>query len=141
MSIANIVINDAAGTPVAHTFVPIGKVGNVLTFEDQSATNIIGRWRITIEVRRPILGKKNNGNERNYRVLVGMHQPVLEVPGPGASPIIPAPTLAYIPRGLTEYILSERTTDLDRDNISKMLPLLLQNAQVRQVVEDLVELS
>jgi hypothetical protein len=56
------------------------------------------------------------------------------------SGILPAPTIAYIPRSFTEYIISERASLLERQHLSKMTPLMLQNAGIKAIVENLERL-
>jgi len=137
---ANIVIADAATTPVNRTFKPLGKDANdVYWFEDQSASNAIGNWRISVKVDRPSAAQPGqNSIGRNYRTKIQLHEPVLEtVSNSTVTGIAPAPTIAYTVRGLVEFVCPERSALQDRKNIRKMLPLLLQNTQIGSVVEDL----
>jgi hypothetical protein len=141
----NIVLADAQGTPVNHTFVPVGrdaKDANVFWFTDQSQTNAVGYWRISVETRRPPPATAGmSAADRNYRIRIGLHEPVLEnVTNSTISGIAPAPTVAYIPRSFTEYILPERAALLDRQNQRKMSANLLANAQVVDLVENLTYL-
>jgi hypothetical protein len=53
------------------------------------------------------------------------------------SGVAPAPQIAYVVRGISEFVIPERTTLLDRQNISKMTPLLLQNAQIKSIIDNL----
>lgn len=138
---SNIVLADAQATPVDHTFIPIGlDKDGTFWFVDQAQSNAVGYWRIGIKVKAPAparVGESSNG--RTYRVNVTLSEPILETAGDSsASGIIPAPTVAYIPRTVIEYILPERTTLLDRKNIRKMSYLLLNDAQVINFVENLV---
>lgn len=141
----NIVIPDAQATPVNHTFVPIGidvKTGTYW-FEDQSAANVLGFWRISYERKSPPpAGQRQSSEGRTYRLRIGLHEPVLaNVTNSTVSGIAPAPQLAYTPRAFTEFLLPEQTALLDRQNIQKMMPLLLQNAQIKSLVETLGYLS
>lgn len=139
----NIVLADAQATPVNHTFIPLGpdKAGT-FWFEDQSQATPIGFWKISIEMKRP--GPASPGGsskDRVIRIKVGMHQPVLEnLSNSTVSGILPAPTVSYIPRTFTEYLVPERATLLDRQNSRKMNANLQANAQVVAIVETLASL-
>lgn len=135
---ANIVIADALGTPVNHTFVPLGTDKNgVFWFEDQSAANALGYWKVSVERKAPTApqpGTSSNG--RTFRFKVGLHIPVLaNVTNSTVSGIMPAPVLAYVPRVITDYIVPEQGALVDRQNLAKMHPLLLQNAQIKTMIE------
>lgn len=142
----NITLADAQGTPVTHTFVPIGTDGDgVLWFEDQSQSTAIGFWRISIQRKAPSVSQLQAGSsskDRVYRYRVALHLPVLEtLSNNTVSGIIPAPTLAYVERGSLEYISPERSALIDRKNIAKMLPLLGQIAQIVSMIENNSQLS
>lgn len=139
----NIVLADAQATPVNHTFIPIGRdANNVFWFEDQSLSNSVGFWRISVEQKRPNpAAASQSAQNRSYRVKVGLHEPVLEVPGPGAAPFNPAPTVAYISRAFMEFVDPERSSQQNRNDMAKMAPLLLQNAQIAAILQTHVELS
>lgn len=137
---ANIVLADAQATPVNHTFVPIGRDPNgVFWFEDQSATNAIGNWRISVLVKKPASPNPGQSSEgRANRVEIGLHEPVLEtVSNNTVSGIAPAPTVAYTQRALSTYILPERSTLDDRKHLRKMSYNLQANSQVIAMVETL----
>lgn len=140
MPYVDIVLADAEATPVNHTFIPMGidKAG-VYWFQDQSQANVIGYWAISIELKRPPPAAPGQSSEgRVYRARIGLHEPVLaNITNSTVTGVLPAPQLAYTVRGFQEYVLPERSALLDRENISKMMPLLLQNSQVRALVETL----
>jgi hypothetical protein len=135
-----IVLADAAGTPVNHTFNPVGlNSSGVFEFTDTSQANAVGYWKVTIDVKQPSSPKAGESStSRTYRIRIGLHEPVLEtVSNSTVSGIAPAPTVAYIPRSFIEFILPERSTLLDRQNMRKMSYNLLNNSQVISVVESL----
>jgi len=140
---SNIVLADAQGTPVNHTFVPVGRDSKgIFWYQDMSQTNPVGYWRISVEIRRPVDANPGQSAEgRTFRYRIGLHEPVLEnVTNSTVSGIAPAPTVAYIPRVYTEYVYPERTALLDRQNGRKMSALLQANAQVVDLVENLTYL-
>jgi hypothetical protein len=140
MTAINIVLNDAAGTPVAHTFVPIGLDGNTFWWEDQSAASVIGNWKISAKIQRPSVAQAGqNSKDRMYRVTVGLHEPILETLGNSTISGIPAaPTVSYIPRVVNEFVMAERSTLANRKDLRKMNSNLLDEAQMVAAIENLV---
>lgn len=140
----DIVLEDAASPAVSHTFIPLGRdSNNWFWFEDQSAANAIGNWRISVKLERPPVAVANQSSEgRNFRVKVQLHEPTLaNVTNSTVSGVQPAPMLAYTTRGTAEYIIPERGTLQNRLDISKMFPALLQNSQIQEVVNHLTYLN
>lgn len=140
MAAVNIVLADAQGTPVNHTFVPIGpdKEG-VFWFEDQSQATANGYWRVSMSLKRPPIaqaGQSTNG--RTFRALIGLHEPVLETLGTNTvSGIPPAPTVSYVSRAFSEYVLPERASLQNRKDLRKMMANLNAEAQYIALVEQL----
>jgi hypothetical protein len=141
MAASNIVLADAQGTPVNHTFVPMGPDKNGLFwFEDSSQASPIGYWRVSFELKRPpIAVAGQNSKDRTYRVKVALHEPVLEtLSNSTVSGIQPAPTIAYASRGFVEYVFPERTSLQNRKDLRKMLYNLLNETQCVALAETLV---
>jgi len=141
MAAVNIVLADAQGTPVNHTFVPLGPdKDGVFWFEDQSQASPIGFWRISYQLKRPPPGATGqSSSQRTYRAAIGLHEPILEnVTNNTVSGIAPAPTIAYSPRCFVEYVMPERTALIDRKNLRKMTYNLQNEAQLIALVENLV---
>lgn len=141
---SNIVLADAQATPVNHTFVPIGRDKNgVYWFEDQSAANAIGFWKVSVEVTRPPVataGQDSTG--RTIRTRIGLHEPTLEtVSNSTVTGISPAPTVAYVARSFQEFVIPERATLQNRKDLRKMAAALVTDAQVVSVVESGVYLT
>lgn len=136
----NIVVADAQATPVNHTFIPLGKdaVG-VFWFEDQSQASPAGYWRISVDVKRPPIAQPGqNTAGRNFRVKLTVHEPSLEnVTNSTVSGVAPAPTIAYNVRSHHEFVMPERASLQNRKDIAKMAPLVLQNAQIVTVLQNL----
>lgn len=141
MAAANIVLADAAGTPVNHTFVPLGPdKDGIFWFEDQSQASPIGFWRISYQLKRPAAANAGqNSAQRTYRAAIGLHEPILEtVSNNTVSGIAPAPTISYTPRVFVEYVMPERSALLDRKNLRKMNWNLQNETQLIALVETLV---
>lgn len=138
---ANIVLADALATPVSHTFIPVGpdpKDPSVFWFEDQSQSSAIGFWHVSIQLKRPAINAKvsDNPDQRTSRVVIGLHEPVLEVlSNSTVSGITPAPTLSYIPRCFTEYVVPERSVLQNRKDLRKMNYNLQNDPAVVNAVE------
>lgn len=138
---SNIVLADAQATPVSHTFVPVGLDKNgVFWFEDQSQANAIGYWKISIEVTRPANAQAGTSSQgRASRVKIGLHEPILEtVSNSTVSGIAPAPTVSYVMRSFTDYVLAERSALIDRKNLRKMNAGLQNDATIIACVENLL---
>jgi hypothetical protein len=137
----NIVLPDALGTPVNHTFIPIGPDPKaVFWFEDQSAVSANGNWRISVQLRRPAQAQAGvSSSGRINRASIILHEPVLETLGTSTVSGIPAaPTVAYIPRSFMEFVLPERATLQNRKDLRKMAALLLAETQMIALLENLV---
>jgi len=136
----SIVLADAQATPANHTFVPVGRDKNgIFWFEDQSATNTIGYWKLSVELTKPpVAVAKQSSEGRTVRVKLGLHEPILEsVSNNTVSGIPPAPTVSYVPRSFTEFVLPERATLQNRKDLRKMMANFLAEAQVVSVVESM----
>lgn len=139
-----IVLADAQGTPVNHTFSPIGlDKDGTYWFVDQSAANAIGYWKVSVEITQPKAPQPGESSaRRSYRFRIGLHEPVLEnVTNGTVSGVAPAPTVSYIPRSFHEFVVPERAALLDRKNLRKMSANLLNDANIISVVENLAYLN
>jgi hypothetical protein len=141
---SSITLADAAGTPVNHVFAPNGPdKDGTYWFVDPVGGNSnagpLGFWRISVGIKRPALPiAGTSAQNRTYRVAVALHLPSLADLDYAASGLEPAPTVAYTPRAFMEFVIPERSIDIDRDNIRKMAYNLLNNAQVVSAIEDLI---
>lgn len=137
----NMTIADAQETPVIHTFAPNGfdQKSQAYWWVDSSQANALGYWKIGVSLTEPPAAKeRQSSNDRNYRVKVQVLEPVLaNLTNSTVSGIAPAPTLAYSMRSYHEFVLPEAGTSLDRKNIAKMSPLILQDPQIAAVIENL----
>lgn len=137
---ANIVLNDAQATPVAHTFVPLGPDSNgAWWFEDQSGASPIGYNRISVSLTRPLNGAAGQSSaERMARVKIAVHTPKLEnTTNSTVSGVAPAPTLSYIPRCNIEFIMPERSALQDRKDLRKYAQFLIADTAIVNAVESL----
>ncbi|DAD51449.1 TPA_asm: coat protein [ssRNA phage Zoerhiza.1_29] len=138
---SNIVLADAQATPVNHTFIPVGRDSKgVYWFEDQSATNAIGNWKISVELVKPATPTaQQSSSGRTVRAKIALHEPILEtVSNNTVSGIAPAPTVSYVPRSFAEFVMPERATLQNRKDLRKMTAALLGETQMTALVETLV---
>lgn len=113
---ANIVINDGAGTPVAHTFNPKGarkqpSGSDVAVWRDQTPANAEGFLSIT-EHHSEAVGQ---GNEKFTWVI---EVPTLETVGTNDAGVTPPQTRAYAVVGVLEFRFPKRATLLELQHIA-----------------------
>lgn len=138
-AVANIVLNDAQATPVAHTFIPLGPDKNgVWWWEDQTGTSPLGYNRISMSLARNLTDKTNaNAGQSTARVKIGIHTPKLETLSNNSAGLTPPPTVAYVPRCNIEFIISDRAALQDRKDLRKYADFLLAETQLTNMVENL----
>jgi hypothetical protein len=115
---SNVVINDGATTPVAHTFTPIGKdAKGVLNYEQTTPTTSTPLEAKKIgyrQTRGTASGAKTNGNGK---LVLTVSIPRAETLSNNSSGFIPAPTLAYELKARVELDLPERSTAQERKDL------------------------
>jgi hypothetical protein len=138
-AVATITLADAQGTPVNHSFVPLGTDTNgVWWYEDQSASSAIGNSRISLLLTRPLPpapGASSRG--RMSRVKLAIHLPTLTTLGTTDGGLTPPPTLQYIERVNVEFMIPEESNLQNRKDIRKYLVGLLADTQVVDMIENL----
>lgn len=122
---ANIVINDGAATPVAHTFAPKGarsKVDgkDVAVWRDQSPAYAAGYLSLT-EQHTPV---NTNGMEK-FRYVIDV--PTLEAPAGGGS-FVPPPTKAFSTVATIEVWVNTRASAAEIANIVAYVKNFTANA-------------
>lgn len=130
-SAANIVINDGAATPVAHTLTPIGKdEKGVLWFEQTTPApvNPLGAKRIGYRQTRVLDAQKQLTGRS--KLILTLSSPTLETMGNNSAGITPPPTVAYVEEVRIEMTLPERSTMQERKDARVLAMNLLANAQV-----------
>lgn len=134
----NIVINDGATTPVAHTFTPIGKDSKgVLWFEQilPVVSSPIAAKRISYTQTRVMdMAQKLTGRSKAIFVL---YLPTTEVVGNSSTGITPPPTLSYTEVFRQELLLPERSALQERKDTRVLGMNLLANAQVVSAIDAL----
>jgi hypothetical protein len=139
-AVTNLVINDGLPTPVAHTFVPLGPDANgVWWFEDQSPTATIAYKRISLSLTRPATAKPGEmSDNRMNRVRIRIYDPVADnITNSTVSGVLPSPSLAYITSADCTFILPERSTIQNREDIRVYVAQILTLANVVEMIEQL----
>lgn len=137
-AIANIVLNDAQATPVAHTFAYASmdnqRGSGQVVFEDRVAGVYIGYNKLTLGITRP-KGDARSAS-RNLQLMIKIETPKLEVlSNSTVSGIAPAPTVSYRPVADVKVTLPERSQLQDRKDLQKFVREALTNAFVTDMFE------
>lgn len=135
---ANIVINDGATTPVAHTFTPIGKDSNGVIWYEQVTpvpTTPLGAKRIGYKQSRALDPKKreNGVSQASW----SLHVPTLETLSTNDAGIIPPATLAYKEVARVVMDLAERSSKQERKDTRVLTLNLLGHAMSVSAIDDL----
>lgn len=130
-AIANIVINDGANTPVAHTFAPVTTDGQRAEFADRSAGVPLGYNTLVLSVRPPVK------DGLVYKTVVEIKTPILEAAtGPNAQGFTPAPTWAYGLVARLEILSSTRSTLQNRKDLLAFMRNALANSAIQSAIYD-----
>lgn len=133
-AIGNVVINDGATTPVAHTFAPAGIEGATALYADRSGGIPVGYFTLDVSLRKP----SPKSIEKQYLATFRIITPILEQTSPStASGIQPAPTVGYKPIATVQFWLPERSTLQNRKDLRKLVQNLMADSVVTSVVENL----
>lgn len=128
-AIANIVVPDAAATPVNHTFKPTRVDGDLAAYVEQSASASVGFWPLTIQQRAPLQGQK----DRVFRTTAKLQIPVVTTETING---VARPTLLYTLRGTVEFVCPEDATLQNRKDLRKLLVGIMNDAQFIDNVEN-----
>lgn len=130
---ANMVIADALGTPVNHTFVPASNRDGLFEWQDQTAANNplgvpVGFNRVLCSAQA---SKDNDKGRGKFALDFRYIMPTLEtVSNSTQSGILPAATWAYDCAMFIKFVVSSRSSAQNRADLYKMGPLAFQNAQI-----------
>lgn len=130
---ANIVLADAQGTPVNHTFVPSGFKDGVDVWEEKNVDASVGNLRITASLANPTQGGSD------YKAVIKFWNPQLEVTAPStATGYQPAPKVAYNCIAELRVNLPARSSLQKRKDTSKMMGNLILSSAMQDLLNDLV---
>jgi len=130
--IAALVLADGQATPVNHTFAPLGTDSTgVAKWVDRSGGIAIGYPTVTMQVREP------SKSVRNYKVTRRIVLPILEQTSPStATGIQPAPTVAYNLIQDVTWVLPERSTLAQRQDLLAFAKNFDANAVLTEAVKN-----
>lgn len=136
--IANIVINDGAATPVAHTFAPIGRDTSGVFWWEQvtpSPANKLGAKRIGYKQTRELASQKQltAASKASYTLWV----PTLETLANNSAGITPPATVAYKEIARIEFTIAERSLTQERKDTRVLAMNLLGHAMTQSNVDSL----
>ncbi len=133
----NVIINDGAATPVAHTFTPTGKDDKGVAWFEQTtptpSTPLEAKKIGYKQIRGNTAGKVNGVSKVVYSISL----PVLETLGNNSAGILPPPTLAYRVNARLEIDLPERSTKQQRKDLRSFLANFVVNAMPIANIDDL----
>lgn len=139
---SNVVINDGAATPVAHTFSPTQKdAKGVLWFEQTTPTptSVVAAKRIGYkQVRGNMYARQA---VENGKLVLSILVPTAESLGTSDSGFIPAPRVAYKEQVRIEFDLSERSTPQERKDTRVLAANLLLHSMVVSAVDNLTTIT
>lgn len=131
---ANIVINDGAATPVAHTFAVKSNDNRISKFEDRVGGVPIGYSKLTVAIA--------DINKNNRRVSLSIEVPILEaVSGANPSGFTPAAQVAYYDKVDVSFVTNNRSTTQNRKDVLAFVKNALALALVTSIVVDGEEIS
>lgn len=134
-AIANIVINDGLGTPVAHTFAPAKTQADMALLEDRVSGLFIGYNKLTFELKRP-QGASVTAN-RNLKLMVKIETPKMEtVSNNTYAGVAPAPTVSYRPVAELTFTFPERCSLQDRKDLKAFVQNLMANSFMTSAIEN-----
>lgn len=128
---ANIVVNDGAATPVAHTFHPTQVAGATAKWrENQASLPLAGQGTLELHIR-----ETKNGV---MQVHLSIATPALEqITGNNGAGYTAAPKVAYTPLGGLTFNFDKRTTTQQRKDLRILMKNALDNAIVIDAVDNL----
>lgn len=130
--VSNIVINDGATTPVAHTFQPSRVATELAIYQDRSAGVIAGFNILSIGTR---FADKKNGAQK---VTVRLALPTLAVTAPTTTTgIQPVPVAAYECFANIEFVLPSPSSVQNRKDLLALVKNLLATSVITDAVVDL----
>lgn len=127
-TIADIILNDGAATPVAHTFKVKSNDMGVSRFEDRASGIPVGFGLMIVKT-------EETANVR--KVMLEYKLPTLEaVSGANAAGFTPAASVAYVTRVKVEFFLPQRGTTQERKNVLAFLSNGLSNTTIKSIIVD-----
>lgn len=126
---ANIVVPDAAATPVNHTFLPHSIKGDTARWNEKSATQPLGWWPLSITTRDPV------GDGSVFKTTIDFSIPVVATYTSVSG--APVTVVDRVTRCQLVFLESQSGTLQERKDFRKLLVGILNDAQFVDVLENL----
>jgi len=124
---ADIVINDAQGTPIAHTFAKASRNEDYARWEDRAVSIYLGFNRVILQLKRP----SAPDGRTNVIVTLKVEMPVLETVGNNSNGVTPPQNVAYVLRSECKFTLPVRSIEVDRNTLRVFTAALLGSSQTQ----------
>lgn len=129
-ALANIVVNDSAATPVAHTYVPVSNTNDLTVWrENAAAGSLAGQPSVRLTSK---LNPQASGMSR-MRITVDL--PAESALGTSDQGYKAIPKVDYICRATVDFILPNRSSTAQRKDLRVRLQNLLANALIVDSVD------
>jgi hypothetical protein len=127
---SNIVINDGATTPVAHTFQPAGYLGNdknTALFVERTNGVLVGQNELQVYRR-----SNNSGATRKHQLKLTLPtvQTVTDVNGVSSTKVV------YVELGSVDFVVAANSTTQERKNLRVLLGNALLNSVIGQALDN-----
>lgn len=133
-NIDTIVVPDAAGTPVNHTFTKLKTEGDTAFFAEQSNANALGYWSLALTHRGPLAGQA----EKVFRDKIQLAIPTVATETING---IGRPSLLYTQRFSAETINPADTTLQNRKDLRKVAVGIMNDASFVAMSETLQNIT
>lgn len=129
---ANIILTDAAATPVNRTYYPTQSADGLISWRDRTQAVFVGQNRLTVSQRMA------NRQTKATKLQWKLETPVLEQTSTSTTTgVAPPPTVAYTPLATIEFVLPDRASLQERKDLLAQVRDLLGEAIVTAQVQDL----
>ncbi len=129
-ALAPITLNDGQATPVAHTFNPVSRVGNFVTYRE----NGVG---LPFDAERVITTDLKT-TQNAHTVTLKVYVPYLEeISGQTPGGYVAAPKLAYFEQSVHVFNVPRRGSELERKDILAFAEGLLSEPQIVELITKL----
>jgi hypothetical protein len=127
---ANIVVPDAASTPVDHTFVPVDLVDGLAHWQERAADSSVGYWDLNLRSRAP---SKRDGTGV-YKVTTSLRIPV--VADETVNGIVMPKLVRFHQISVTHFMPADGLLQ-ERKDVRKILSGIINDSQYLDIVESL----
>jgi len=130
---STIIVADGKSTPVNHTLIPVRTLGLSQKWrENVTGVSPAAQTTLTMKVDGP--NQKTGLNKVTMTMDIPVLEPVVGTEGTGVA----VPKVAFSDRVIVSFILPDRGTQAQRNDLLVMLKNLCSDAQVRSAIVDLL---